>query len=154
MLLNWKSETRPFKLEALAEKVGVADGIEQIIHIQEMEVAHAPGLRAQRAAVALPQEELLEAVARPAEILVGGLSRAHEIAQRLVSLVGDRDRRELPAAQQAGELEGIPAVGLDAIAGTHRHQRGRHHGAVDPHRRQLSIEDVATGEENPDCGGG
>ena len=82
-------------------------------------------------------------MAGPAEILVGGLAGAHEIAQRLVSLVGHPNGRQLPAAQEAGELERVPAVRLDAIAGAHRHEGRSDHGAVDAHRGELAIEYVA-----------
>jgi hypothetical protein len=41
-----------------------------------------------------------------------------------------------PSAVQADELLGVTTVGLDPVAGAHRHQRRRDHVARHPHRRQ------------------
>jgi len=51
----------------------------------------------------------------------GVVARAHQIADRLIVLVGHVDRRQLPGTQQARELLAVAPVGLDPLAALLRH---------------------------------
>src|SRR5712691_808318 len=75
----------------------------------------------------------------------GGLAGATEIAQRFVLDGGDVDGVEVTGAQQAGELDGIAAVGLDAVAGLFRDERRGDDQAGDAAAREVAIQNVAAG---------
>src|SRR5262249_43761501 len=53
--------------------------------------------------------------------------------------------REVPTAEAARELLGIPAVGLDAVAGLDGYQGGRDDDAGDVELRELPVERITTG---------
>ncbi len=84
-------------------------------------------------------------MARAELVLLGGLARAHEVAQRFVGGIGDPDRGEIAGAVTAGELLRVAPVRLHPIARLHRDEGGGHDLAVDPKPGELPVEDVATG---------
>jgi hypothetical protein len=47
-----------------------------------------------------------------------------EVAHRFVAHLGDIQRGERPRARQAGQLPGVPAIGVDAVTGLGGQQRG------------------------------
>ena len=57
------------------------------------------------------------------------VAAAHQITQALLLRRGRLHERQLAGAIQAHELLGVAPVGLDAITGTHGHQRRRDHVA-------------------------
>ena len=52
---------------------------------------------------------------------------------------------EIAGAQETRELDGIAAVGLDAVAGPAWNERRGHHATGDAARGQVPVEDVAAG---------
>jgi hypothetical protein len=60
------------------------------------------------------------------EVLGGVLTGAGEIPNGFIFKLGDLDRGEITRAHQACELDGVAAVGFDAITGLFRDPRGRH----------------------------
>ena len=60
-----------------------------------------------------------------------------------MGLVGNPDRRQFTSPMQLGEVDRIPPVRLDPLAGLARDQRGSDHDAVVPRRGQLSLNAVA-----------
>ena len=75
-------------------------------------------------------------------INLGAGSRADQVAQGLVLLIGHPDWREITAAQQAGELEGVASIRLYLVTRSHRDQRRRDHQAVHAQRGQLTVQRV------------
>jgi hypothetical protein len=73
-----------------------------------------------------------------------GLTRTHEIADRLMGLVRDPDRRQFTGAVQLGEVDRIPPIGLDPLTGFARDQRRRDDDAFVIHRRELPLDAIAT----------
>ena len=67
----------------------------------------------------------------------------HEIADRLVGLIRDPDRRQFPGAMQLGQVDRIPPVGLDPVTGLERDQRWRDHDALVPGHAQLTLDAIA-----------
>jgi len=72
-------------------------------------------------------------------------SRAREIANGLVGHLGDVDGGEIPGAGEAGQRQGIALVGLDAVAGLARDQRGGDDKARQPLPGQVAVQPIATG---------
>ena len=80
----------------------------------------------------VPQQERLEAVACPRAVVHRIGARAAQIPDRLIGGIRHIHRRKVAGTEQAGELFGIPPVGLDFVSGLLRDQRGGHHHAGDP----------------------
>jgi hypothetical protein len=59
--------------------------------------------------------------------------------------VRDPHRGQVSAAQQAGQLERVAAVGLDPVATSGRDQRRGHHHALHPPAVQLPVQCIARG---------
>ena len=57
--------------------------------------------------------------------------------------VGDPDLGEFAGAMEPGQGEGIPAIGLDALARSLRDQRGSDNGAVMPEGADLPLQPIA-----------
>jgi hypothetical protein len=60
----------------------------------------------------------------------GGQTRPHQVADRLVCLVGNPHRRQFTSPMQLGEVDRISPIGLDPLARPTRDQRGSDHDAV------------------------
>ena len=88
-------------------------------------VPFGPGLLGGREAPAVAEEEFREAMPRAQEIGADVFATAQQIAGRLFLLGGNVNGRERPGAIEHRELPGITAIGLDAIAGAPRNERGR-----------------------------
>ena len=76
-----------------------------------------------RVVQAAPQQQLAEAMATPLQILARVIARPRQIAH---GLVGRRRRlhdRQQPRAPELGQLAGIAAIRLHALARLARHQR-------------------------------
>src|SRR5579883_1946348 len=84
----------------------------------------------------MPREEL---------VLLGCLTSAHQVTQRLMGSIRHPDWGEISAPIAACKLEGISAVGLDAITGFDGYQRGGDDFAEDADLCQKPVEYVATG---------
>ena len=78
----------------------------------------------------MPQEKALQVLARLAEHSAGRGPRPDQIAHRLVRGIRHPHRRQLARPVQLGQRGRIATIGLHAIAGPARDQRGRDHAAV------------------------
>ncbi len=67
----------------------------------------------------------------------------HEIADRFVGLIRNPDRRQRAGAVQPCQVDRIPPVGLDPVAGLERDQRWRDHDALVPGHAQLTLDAIA-----------
>src|SRR5690606_17002761 len=72
----------------------------------------------------------------------GILPRSTEISQSLLFGAWNFDRAEFTRAQQAGKLQRVATVGLHAVAGAARDQRGRHHDHLATQRREQAVKAV------------
>jgi len=107
-------------------------------------VFHRPALLHRfRRAPAVTQQELVEPMTCAELVLLGVLTRAHQIAQGFVGGIGNPHRREVAGAITARQFGGVAAIGLDSVAGLDRDQRGRDDLAGDAERCQLPVQDVA-----------
>src|SRR5271168_5613179 len=68
---------------------------------------------------------------------------AHKIADRLVSRIGNPDRRQFARPMQLGQADRVPAVGLDPVSWLARNQRRSHDDALMPGEGQLSLNPLA-----------
>jgi hypothetical protein len=64
----------------------------------------------------VPEQELREPVPGPHQVLTDVLAGADQVAERLLGRTGDANRMELARQQQADQVLGIAAVGLDLVA--------------------------------------
>jgi hypothetical protein len=62
------------------------------------------------------QQKGLQMLALGAQVRHRGLTGPHQLADGFMPGVGDPDAGEFAGAMQAGQGEGIPAIGLDALA--------------------------------------
>ena len=88
-------------------------------------------------------QELPEAMPPAEEIFLDLFPAPEQIAGGLPGLVGDRDRGELPRPEEAHQLRGIPAIGLDPVPRLARRQGRGHDLARDVKGRELAKEVVA-----------
>jgi hypothetical protein len=72
-------------------------------------------------------------------------TRPHQIADRLVRRIRNPDRRQLAGAVKLGQVDRVPAVGLDPLTRLARDQRRSNHYAAVPCCGQLSFDAVAAG---------
>ncbi len=105
----------------------------------------APGPHPDRRHDGAAQQELAQPVLGAQQVHLGIVACPDQVAQGLVGLVGDPDRREVAAAQQPCQLGRIALVGLDPVTGFDGDERGRHDHARDAHGGQLAMEGVAGG---------
>ena len=91
----------------------------------------------------MAQKKLAEALTRAVLILSGVLASSNQVANRLMRRRRNPDSRQIARPIAASQFCGIPAVGLDAVTGFHRHKRGRHDLTRHTECRQLPIENVA-----------
>ena len=70
-------------------------------------------------------------------------TRAHEIADRLMSLIRNPHSGQFSGAMQLGEVDRIPPVGLDPISRLARDQRRSNDNALMPSKGQLTLNPIA-----------
>jgi len=92
------------------------------------------------AALAAGDAELLTGLAQIAD---RRKTCAYEIADCLMSLIGNPDSGQFPSAMQLGQVERIPPVGLDPISRLARNQRRSHDDALMPGEGQLPLNPIA-----------
>src|SRR5436309_14603619 len=88
-------------------------------------------------------EELEHAMPPAHDVAAEIVATADEIAHGLLALVEDVDGGELAGAEQAHELHGIAAIGLDPLPRASRGQRRCNDRTGDAERRELPVEIVA-----------
>jgi hypothetical protein len=89
------------------------------------------------------QEEGLEAELGGLEVLEGILASAGQVADGFILHGGDIDGGEIAGAQEPSELDGIAAIGLDAVSGFFRYERGSDDETGQAPVGKVAIEDVA-----------
>ena len=72
-------------------------------------------------------------------------TRPHEIADCLMGLIRNPDRRQFTGPVQLGEVDRIPPVGLDPVTGLARDQRRSDDDTSVPCRGQLPLDAIAAG---------
>src|SRR6266511_514335 len=115
----------------------------ELQRVEPAPVRLGPGLRPRRRPNPVPQQKLAHAMTRAELIGLGRFPGPDEIPQGLVCGIGHPHRREIACSVTARELLGVPAVGLDAIPGLRRHERGRDDGAGHAQFGELPVEHVA-----------
>lgn len=68
-------------------------------------------------APSVPEEEHLNALTAGAEVLDRAEPGAHQVAHGLIGVVRHVDEGEFAGPEQAREVAGVAAVGLDVVAG-------------------------------------
>jgi hypothetical protein len=92
------------------------------------EVGRAPG-RPARVLNIMPEPEGLQTTLSRLEITAGVCTSAGEVAERFIVQPGKRDGGPITRAHQAGQWDGVTAVGVHPVARLFRDQRRRHHPA-------------------------
>src|SRR5450755_117979 len=92
---------------------------------------------------AMTQEKARELLTGLAQIADRHKTCAYEIADCLMSLIGNPDSGQFPSAMQLGQVERIPPVGLDPISRLARNQRRSHDDALMPGEGQLPLNPIA-----------
>ena len=82
--------------------------------------------------MAMTQEKTRELLTGLAQTADRRQTRAHEIADRLMSWIGNPDRRQFARPMQLAQADRVPAVGLDPIPRFARDQRWSHDDALMP----------------------
>jgi hypothetical protein len=103
-------------------------------------------------------EEGLESYLGIFQVAYGILASTAQIAYRFILGLWYVDGIKVSGAQEACELYGIAAIGLDPVSSFLRNKRGSDHHAVEAFFGQVPIEAVATGpgfigQEEPSCFG-
>src|SRR3954447_17142193 len=93
----------------------------------------------------MAQQKGLQMLALRAQVRHRGLTGPHQLAYRFMPGVGNPDAGEFASAMQAGQGNGIPAIGFDALARSLRDQRGSNDGAVMPEGGDLPLQPIAGG---------
>jgi hypothetical protein len=113
-------------------------------HLDEpSQVSGTPGGPAGRAA-SVPQSEGLETQLGCLQIPEGLVPCPTQGAERCIVEGRDRDRGEVPGAQEPGQWPGVTPVGLDPVTCLFGHEGGRDHPADRVFFGQLTIEPVPT----------
>jgi hypothetical protein len=102
-----------------------------------------PGTPGAREVELAPQAELRDPVAAAHQVDAHVLAAAHEIAEALLLGLGDVDDDEIAGCVEAGELERVALVGLDAVAGVAADVAGRADGDVEAARGGRAGEAIA-----------
>ena len=89
---------------------------------------------------AMTQEKARELLTGLAQAADGRKTRAHEIADRLMSLIRNPDSGQFTGAMQLGEVDRISPVGLDPISRLARDQRRSHDDALMPGEGSTGVE--------------
>src|SRR5213080_3235828 len=90
----------------------------------------------------LAQQERLQPHLAPLEVAHRILTRPAQVPNRFVVNRGNVDRAQIPAAQQAGQRDGVPAISLHSIARLSWDERRRHDAATEPSPGQVSIQPI------------
>lgn len=106
-------------------------GMRELLDAQVVEMAGGPTALAVVAA-SVAEEEALDALTAGAEFLDGAEPGADQVPHGLVGLVRHMDEGEFAGPEQAREVAGVAAVGLDAIAGLLGNLGRRDHTDGDP----------------------
>jgi hypothetical protein len=93
--------------------------------------------------MAMTQEKTRELLTGLAQTADRRQTRAHEIADRLMSWIGNPDRRQFARPMQLAQADRVPAVGLDPIPRFARDQRWSHDDALMPGEGQLALNPIA-----------
>jgi len=93
----------------------------------------------------LAQQEGLEPLLGRLEIPERILAGPAEVPNSFVLHLGDVDRRQIPAAHEPGQRDGVAAVGLDPITGLARDERGGDDVAGQALPGQVAVEPVPAG---------
>src|SRR3954471_4446127 len=91
----------------------------------------------------MAQQKRLQMLALRAQIRHRGLPRPHQFADRLMARIRHPDGGQLAGPVEPGQGQGIPAVGLHALAGALRDQGGCDDGTLMPERRDLALQAIA-----------
>src|ERR1700722_8269182 len=94
--------------------------------------------------MAVAQQEAGQLLASLAQRTHRRQTRSHKIADCLMSLIWNPDRGQFTGPVQLGEVDRIPAVGLDPITGLARDQRRSDDDASMSSRTQLPLDAIAT----------
>jgi hypothetical protein len=93
----------------------------------------------------LSQEKRFEAKLRGLEIVDSIFTRPAPVTNRFILHLGHVDRGEVPRAHQAGQFDGVSAVGFDPVARLFGNQGGGDDPADIAFFQQVAIEPVAAG---------
>jgi hypothetical protein len=93
----------------------------------------------------MAQQKLTQPMAGSQQVSFGGFPSANQVPEGFVGRVGNPYRRQIAGSVAACQLQSVTPIGLHAIPGLARHQRGRHHFALRSQGRQLPIQHVAGG---------
>src|SRR5215207_1672709 len=91
----------------------------------------------------MAQQKRLQMLALRAQIRHRGVPRPHQFADRLMARIRHPDGGQLAGAVEPGQGQRIPTVGLHALAGALRDQRGRDDGTLMPESRDLALHAIA-----------
>ena len=116
------------------------DGQPQLIEPAMMPLSPRTSLRRVHT---LTQQELAQVMTFTHQCSLGVLARTHQIAKRFVLQVRHPHRREVTAAEQPGQAECVPVVGLDPVTRSSWGQRRCHHHRLDVQGGQLTVQVVA-----------
>src|SRR6516164_9455484 len=92
---------------------------------------------------ALSQQKRRYLLALASQILHRHFTRPREITHRLVTRVGNPDRREIASAQLLDQTDRIAPVGLYPLARLLQNERGRYHNALVPKALDLPVEPIS-----------
>jgi hypothetical protein len=92
----------------------------------------------------VPQEKGFAPQLRGLEIVESICTRPAQVPHGFIRNCWDRDRGESPRAHQAGQFDGIPPVGCDAIPGLFGDQGGRHDAADLAFCGHIAVAPIAT----------
>lgn len=104
-----------------------------------------PRADTRRRRLTLYQEELGQAMMCTELVHLGVGTCTDEAPKALMLLVRHPHRPQVARSEKPSELEAVAPVGLDAIARSHRHERGSDDGAVDPECAQLPMQTYPMG---------
>ena len=91
----------------------------------------------------MTQEKARELLTGLAQVADSRKTRAHKIADRLMSLIRNPDSGQFTGAMQLGEVDRISPIGLDPISRLARDQRRSHDDALMPGEGQLALNAIA-----------
>src|SRR5215472_8902100 len=114
--------------------------IEMYVALNPFQVLLCPRIHSVRLSASVPQKELAQPMPGPELILFSRLAGADQIAQCLMSLIGNPNRGQIAGTMAASQFLGIAAVRLHPLACLYRNQGGRHYLAFHAQRSELPVE--------------
>jgi hypothetical protein len=93
--------------------------------------------------MAMAQQESRELLTGLAQVANSRQTSAHEIADRLMSLIGNPDGGQFTGPMQLGQIDRVPPIRLDPISRFARDQRRSHDDAAMPGEGQLPLNPIA-----------